>query len=200
MNSIYGIVQNEQKEPVANAMVALLDTNFQIAFSTETDKNGKFFLQADSQFYPHFIVEKEYGKTYLEYWANNINLKNNLEINPKIGGLELYKLGFFSSMDMENFKSIMIYFRPISLRHFKANEKVIAPQIKKESVTISINGEFYEILLMKTIIEYTEGVEAPVTAYAFKIAADSLDFNGNNRLEVSATDDYGEYGESVLFF
>lgn len=200
MNSIYGIVRNEQKEPVANAMVALLDTNLQVACSTETDRNGKFLLQANSKFYPHLLVEKEYGKNYLEYWVNNINLKNNLEINPKIGRLELYKLGFFSSMDMEEVKSLMIYFRPISLHHFKANEKVIAPQIKKESVTISINGEFCEIFLMKTITEHTEGDELPITAYAFKISADNLDFNGNNRLEVSVTDDYGEYGESVLFF
>ncbi|MEL3912568.1 carboxypeptidase-like regulatory domain-containing protein [Treponema pedis] len=200
MNYIYGIVQNEQKEPVANAKVALLDDNFKVAFSTETDKNGKFNLQAEAKLYPHFIVEKDYGTKYLEYWANNINLKNDIEINPKLGRLELYKLGFFSSMEMEISKSIMIYFRPISLHHFLANEKAIAPQIKRESITISINGEFCEILLAKTVIEHTEGVATPVIAYAFKIAADNIEFNGNNRLEVSVTDVYGEYGEAVLFF
>lgn len=126
-----------------------------------------------------------------------IDLRRDLEINPVLGKIEIFSLIFFPSLDAD--KTMMIYFRPMSLKLLVGKEKVIAPELDTDDITVSVNGDFYEIVTMRVISEtINKGVE-PIRAYALKIMLDGLEFDGKNKLEISIIK--GEnYGEAVLFF
>ncbi len=198
MKEIYGRVCDKNKKPLERAMVALLDDKFEIAFSTETDENGKFDLSAEPDIYPFFIAVKEYKENYLEYWCQNINLHKDLELNPKIGKLEIYGLHCFPIKGAG--KSLMVYFRPMSLAKFQANEKDLAPDISKESLTISVNGDFCEILSMTQVEEKVAGCSEAMTSYLVQISAEGISKKEKNKLEITITDGNGDYGEAAFFF
>ncbi len=198
MKEIYGIVQGKDEQPLEKAMVALLNDKFEMEFSTETDKNGKFDLPAESKCYPFFIAVKEYKENYLEYWCQNIDLQKDLEINPKIDKLEIYGLHCFRIKGASNY--LMIYFRPMSLTKFQAKEKDIAPGMTKESLTVSVNGEFCEILVMTHVDEQGGEEIGSMTSYLVQVSTDGVKFREKNRLEISITDAEGDYGEASLFF
>ncbi len=198
MNTISGYVYDKTKKPVVNAKVALLNGKFEVEFSAETDDKGFYILTADSKTYPYFIAVKEYKTNYFEYWSYNVRLDRDLTLNPKIDRLEILSLIFFPSLDADN--AMMIYFRPASLTMFMAGDRGIAPEIDAEDVTISINGEFCEILTLREIREIQKKGVEPIKAYAIKTAATDLQFNGKNMLEISVTDKNGDYGEATLFF
>ncbi len=198
MNTISGYVYDKTKKPVVNAKVALLNSKFEVEFSAETDDKGFYILTADSKTYPYFIAVKEYKTNYFEYWSYNVRLDRDLTLNPKIDRLEILSLIFFPSLDADN--AMMIYFRPASLTMFMAGDRGIAPEIDAEDVTISINGEFCEILTLREIREIQKKGVEPIKAYAIKTAATDLQFNGKNMLEISVTDKNGDYGEATLFF
>lgn len=198
MNTISGYVYDKNKKTVSNAKVALLNGKFEVEFAAETDDTGFFCLQADSKVYPYFIAVKEYKTNYFEYWSYNVRLDKDLVLNPKIDRLEILSLIFFPSLDADN--TMMIYFRPASLTLFMTGNQGIVPEIDSENVTVSINGEFCEILTLREIREIQEKGVEPIKAYAIKTAPQDLQFNGKNMLEISITDKNGDYGEATLFF
>ncbi len=198
MKDIYGIVKDKNEKPLEKAMVALLDDKFEIAYSTETDKNGKFDLSAEPAFYPFFIAVKEYKENYLEYWCQNIDLQKDLELNPKLGGLEIYGLHCFPIIGAG--KSLMIYFRPMSLAKFQANQKDISPDISKESLTISVNGDFCEILAITQIDEKIPDSSELMISYLVQVSTEGTSKKEKNKLDVTITDADGDYGEATFFF
>lgn len=211
IKEIYGRVYDKNEQPLENAMAALLNEKFEIEFSTITDKDGKFELKAEKKTYPFFIAVKEYKEQYLEYWCQNINLQKDLELNPKIDKLEIYGLHCFKIKGAGN--SMMVYFRPMSLYKFQADEIDIAPEINSESLTVSINNEFCEILTMSHIDEkvwitdeqktkdslHRDSVSS-MTSYLLQISTDGVIFKENNKLEISITDKTNSYGEAAIFF
>ena len=93
----------------------------------------------------------------------------------------------------------MVYFRPMSAKLILGEEKVIAPELNIDDITVSVNRDFCEIITMRVISEtINKGVE-PIKAYALKIMLDGIEFDGKNKLEISIIKDES-YGEAVLFF
>ena len=197
MNVIKGIVRDKNKQPVSHAKVALLTERFEVIVNGEADESGRFSLEADAKKYPYFIASKGFNEKFLDFWGYNIDLRRDLEINPVLGKIEIFSLIFFPSLDAD--KTMMIYFRPMSLKLLVGKEKVIAPELGTDDITVSVNGDFYEIVAMRVISEtVNKGVE-PIKAYALKINLDGIEFDGKNKLEISLIK--GEnYGEAVLFF
>ena len=197
MSVIKGIVRDKNKQPVSHAKVALLTERFEVIISGEADESGRFCLEADAKKYPYFIASKGFHEKFLDFWGYNIDLRNDLEINPLLGKIEIFSLIFFPSLDADN--CMMLYFRPMSLKQLVGKEKVIAPELSTDDITVSVNGDFYEIITMRVISEtINKGVE-PIKAYALKIMLDGIEFDGKNKLEISIIKDDG-YGEAVLFF
>jgi len=197
MSVIKGIVRDKNKQSVSHAKVALLTERFEVIVNGEADESGRFCLEADARKYPYFIASKGFNEKFLDFWGYNIDLRHDLEINPLLGKIEIFSLIFFPSLDADN--SMMIYFRPMSLKQLLGTEKVIAPELSTDDITVSINGDFYEIITMRVIREtVNKGVE-PIKAYALKIMLDGIEFDGKNKLEISIIKDDG-YGEAVLFF
>ena len=197
MNVIKGIVRDKNKQPVSHAKVALLTERFEVIISGEADESGRFRLEADAKKYPYFIASKGFKEKFLDFWGCNIDLRKDLEINPILGKIEIFSLIFFPSLDADN--CMMLYFRPMSLKQLVGKERVIAPELSTDDITVSVNGDFYEIITMRVISEtINKGVE-PIRAYALKISLDGIEFDGKNKLEISIIKDDG-YGEAILFF
>ena len=196
MKEIYGTVYDKNNNPLEKALVALLNNKFEIEYSDETNNEGKFNLSVEPKYYPFFIAVKEYKENYLEYWSQNIDLDEDLEINPKIDVIEIYGLHCFQVKGAGNY--LMVYFRPMSLSKFKANEKNIVPDIGKESLTVSVNGEFCEILTLSRVEEQFS--DAQMTSFLIQISTDGVKFSDKNKLELSIIDRNGDYGEASIFF
>ena len=93
----------------------------------------------------------------------------------------------------------MLYFRPMSSKLILGEEKAIAPELNTDDITVSVNGDFCEIVTMRVISEtVNKGVE-PIKAYALKIMLDGIEFDGKNKLAISIIKE-DAYGEAVLFF
>ena len=197
MSVIKGIVRDKNKQPVSHAKVALLTERFEVIIGGEADESGRFCLEADAKKYPYFIASKGFNEKFLDFWGYNIDSRRDLEINPVLGKIEIFSLIFFPSLDAD--KTMMIYFRPMSLKLLVGKEKVIAPELSTDDITVSVNGDCYEIVTMRVISEtVNKGVE-PIRAYALKISLDGIEFDGKNKLEISIIKNEC-YGEAVLFF
>lgn len=197
MSFVKGIIRDKNKKPVSHAKVALLTERFEIIVSGEADEAGCFCLETESKKYPYFIASKGFNENFLEFWGYNIDLRQNVEINPKLGKIEIFSLIFFPSLDTDN--TMMVYFRPMSSKLLLGEEKAIAPELNTDDITVSVNGDFHEIVTMRVINETVDKGYEPIKAYALKIEMDGIEFDGKNKLEISIIKD-GDYGEAVLFF
>ena len=94
--TLYGVVKDKNNQPVDSASVWLKNRVdnievknkrllFENAYETLTDKNGRFSIEVEKGTYYclYAIKESDYGKTKLEYWAWNLPIYDDLEINPE---------------------------------------------------------------------------------------------------------------------
>ncbi len=172
---LYGKVTDFNNIPVDSASVwlknkingiAIKDKRklFDNAYETLTDKNGNFSIEVEKGTYYclYAIKESDYGKTKLEYWAWNLPIYDDLEINPKYDRLEVYGINAFEPQTGP-FETYQVFFRPMSLtKALKLPEKItskiidIAPKvIEKEDLTVQINGVDVQILSLNRVKEYS---------------------------------------------
>ncbi|MXV39394.1 hypothetical protein GO491_12045 [Flavobacteriaceae bacterium Ap0902] len=171
---IYGQVTDVNNQPVDSASVWLkqnIDSLsienkrkiFENSYETFTDKNGFFSISVEPGTYYclYAIREKDYGKTKLEYWAWNIPIYKDLEINPRYDRMEIYGINGFEPQ-RGPFNTYMIYFRPMSLtkvlnlpKKSKSDTINIAPDsISKEELNVAINGIKTKVVAIDKIREY----------------------------------------------
>ena len=124
---LYGKVTDKFNQPVDSASVWLknrvdnISTKnkpalFENAYETLTDKHGNFSIEVEKGTYYclYAIKESDYGKTKLEYWAWNLPIYDDLEINPQYDRMEIYGINA-SEPQTGPFETYQIYFRPMSL-------------------------------------------------------------------------------------
>ena len=183
---IYGKVTDKNNTPVDSASVWLkqnIDSLtlkekkkiFDNSYETFTDKNGYFSMNVTPGTYycMYAIKEKDYAKTKLEYWAWNLPIYEDLEINPKYDRMEIYGINAFEPQ-RGPYNTYLIYFRPMSLTKALALPKKnlpkiidIAPKtITKEELTIKINGHKAEIVNITKTEQY---IKKDVAIYAYLI-------------------------------
>ena len=173
--TLYGKVTDFNNQPVDSASVWLknsIDTIsvknknklFDNAYETFTDINGNFSIEVDKGTYYclYAIKESDYGKTKLEYWAWNLPIYKNLEINPQYDRMEIYGINAFEPQTGP-FETYTIYFRPMSLtkalklpKNTKLDTIDIAPKnISKEELEVKLNGIKAEIVTINKVNQYT---------------------------------------------
>ena len=174
---IYGKVTDVNNQPVDSASVWLkqkidsLSINnkekvFDNSYETFTDSNGFFSMDIEPGTYYclYAIFEDDYGKTKLEYWAWNLPVYKDLEINPRYDRMEIYGINGFEPK-RSPFNTYMIYFRPMSLtkalkslnlpKDSKTDTLNIAPNnIFKEELKVKVNGIETEVVAIDKISEY----------------------------------------------
>jgi len=175
--TLYGKVTDFNNQPVDSASVWLknsIDTIsvknknklFDNAYETFTDSNGNFSIKVEKGTYYclYAIKESDYGKTKLEYWAWNLPIYNDLEINPQYDRIEIYGINAFEPQTGP-FDTYKIYFRPMSLtkalklpKNTKLDTINIAPKnISIEELTVQLNGRNAKVVSIDKVNEYARG-------------------------------------------
>lgn len=153
-------------------MVEIKDAHFEAIHKTYTNSAGEYEISVEKGLYMALIAYKDYKTKYLEYWAWNVPAYQDLQINPRIGGLEVYAMNAFKPQGA--YPSLFIYFRPMSLKrgqNFESRKAIkkadvidISPDLSKDCIEVKINGKPVEILELNRVKEYAGGIDS-IIAY-----------------------------------
>ncbi len=135
-----------------------------------SDSDGRYSVTVPKGIYNTIYVDDEsYRKTTLENWCWNMIIDRDETLDFKVGTGEVYSLTpWFSNGGM----SVMfLYFRPMILcnqkeygREINGREYTvidIAPQLKPEDITATVNGKKLPIISLQTIYETYDGTAMP---------------------------------------
>jgi len=223
MVKIYGKVTDFSGNPLEGAEINVCGDGFNLCYQTHSDKDGNYSLSVEEGSYIALAALKDYGDKNLEYWAWNILAFNDLEINPRIDGLEMY--GMHAWRPHVPFSTFIIYFRPMSLKKGKVirdqlgrlpnvadvkriapnrvkmgNVLDISPDLTKDDIRVEINGETVDVLEINRITEFA-GEEQSIFAYLVQtdVPAHNTDLD-YDKICVTVTDrETGEMGEGCFF-
>lgn len=182
-----GRVTDFSGNPIDSAIIRVLDRNFKDLFLTYSNKDGSYSMKVTKGNYNcvYAIKPSEYRKTKLEYWAWNVPLFEDMEINPQYNNMEIYGINIIEPQ-VTPYETYMIYFRPMSLKKmislvenhnvnkqsFESAGKVeqllnpdednlynFAPEtITPDELSIKINGIESEIVNIERVKEYARGM------------------------------------------
>ncbi|MBP1673827.1 MAG: hypothetical protein H6Q25_1642 [Bacteroidetes bacterium] len=162
---LYGRVTDFEGNPIDSVSIRLKNKQFENLYETLTDKDGRFSLlvKMDNYYCLYAIKLSDYKKTKLEYWAWNVPIFNDLEINPQYNNMEVYGVNAFEPQVTPH-ETYRIYFRPMSLKKGngisveKGDTLNIAPEtITPNELDIKINGVAADIVGINKITEYARG-------------------------------------------
>lgn len=185
-----GTIRDKRGMPVSGAIVELKDETFQTVFSAVSDENGRYALEAEKDVYPFLTAVKDYALNNLEYWCQNLDLRQDLRLDIRFDRLELYGLHAFRIKGGVN--PLMVYFRPMSLDKFLAGEKDIAPEL--QIVEAKLDGQRIPVLRINPVKELAE--EDEMSAYLIQLEAEPKDWK---KLELSVWDTEGNFGMAGIF-
>lgn len=189
---IYGTTKGKNGEIMAESWIAVKNEQFETIYETVSDENGKYELELPKGHYPFLLAVRDYAVENLEYWCQNINLTEDLELNVHFGEIEIYGLHAFRVKG--GFKQLMVYFRPMSLKKQQKGEKDLCPEIQK--MRFWVDGQEAKVLLTNHVQEQVE--VGTVGAYLVQVdmTGDSYQWH---RLDVEIWDDAGDYGSATVF-
>ena len=166
---LFGKVTDFNSIPIDSVSVLLKNDKFEDLYKTMADKDGNYSIVVPKGKYYclYAIKSKDYLKTKLEYWAWNVPLYNDLNLNPQYERMEIYGVNAFEPQ-VGPFDTYMIYFRPMSLTKFltftngrnirELEQKAyinhdtidIAPKkISQDELSIKINDKDAKVLTVK---------------------------------------------------
>jgi hypothetical protein len=209
MIEIRGKVIDFDGNPIEGADVRLKDRRFEDVCKAVSDAEGKYGLQVKEGTYVGMYACKDYGTKNLEFWAWNVPAYQNLEVNPRFDGLELYAMNAW--MPQGAYPSLQVYFRPMSLRRMKdkggkeglksASVIDIAPKLAKADVAVKIDDQDVTMLEMNEVKE-AAGPKQSILAHLIQTALPKQRKDAAfHRIQVTIIDTVtGEKGEGVLFW
>lgn len=196
MGTITGKITNKFREPIENALVGLKDKDFQDICVTYTNAEGNYRLDVENRVYPYLYAVKDYGIENLEFWCQDINLQNDIEINASIDKLELYGLKVFKVDG--GYPALMVYFRPMSLVKYLNKESDISPNV--DTIKVKINNENCEIYIVNEVEEFGgNGSSMRASLVHVSLNKEKLK-ESDNYLEVEIVDCDGNLGQAVTYF
>ncbi|MEA5005721.1 MAG: carboxypeptidase-like regulatory domain-containing protein [Rikenellaceae bacterium] len=163
---IHGQVTDFNGNPIDSVSIRLKNKAFTNLYETLSDKDGKFSMVVKKgNYYCLYAIKlSDYKKTKLEYWAWNVPVYKDLEINPQYNNMEIYGINAFE-MQVTPQESYRIYFRPMSLKKaghnpIKVGDTVnIAPEaISPEELSVLVNGIKAKIVTINKVTEYARGI------------------------------------------
>jgi hypothetical protein len=150
IHKISGKIRNFDGEPAPGYVWMAREDFVENEIIVESDKEGNFSLYCpEGRRLRIFVADQTYGSTALETWIMGNEPKEDININPHIGGnLELYELKAWFVWDIWN-----VFFIPAIV------STKIPPKLNKEDVKIWINGEEVEIKKFTPHKVYFKGVK-----------------------------------------
>lgn len=115
--TLSGKVTDFNGNPIDSALVRVMDRNFKVPYLSYSDRNGFYSMEVEKGNYNCVYATKvsEYRKTKLEYWAWNVPIFDDIEINPQYNNMEIYGIKVIEPV-VTPYETYMIYFRPMSLK------------------------------------------------------------------------------------
>jgi hypothetical protein len=208
MAAIHGKVTDFSGKPIDGADIVLQNDKYKTLYSTKSDSVGNYSFTVKKGHYNSLFVCKDWKVHNLEYWAWNVIVDSDLEINPRFHGLEVYALNAFAIPGVP--LPMQIYFRPMSLKRLElagGMEKVmtgefidIAPKLKKTDIQVTINGEALDVLEINPIKEYVSEKQK-IAAYLIQTGLPKKSDQPIWRICVTLKDpETNEQGEACLFW
>lgn len=189
---LYGNVKDKNGHAVSGANVEVKDEGFQTIYQTLSDAQGAYSIDLPSGKYPFVTAVKDYGVKNLEYWCQNINLAQDLQLDIRFDTLEIYGLHVFSVKGA--YPSLMVYFRPMSLEKYKKGDMDICPTIK--SVHVFVNSVEVFILEQSKVLEYIG--DRALSAFLLQVEMPK-NINRWNRVDIEIRDNDDAYGMASIF-
>ena len=208
--TIFGTVTDFEGKPLPEAQIRVQGRNYKLDIaSVLTDSSGDYRLDLEGGDYLAVWICKGYKEENLEYWAWNIPLYRDLELNARIGKLEIYALEAISVHKSAK-GHFMLYFRPMSIRRHKlmSSEKPksqsiidIAPLLDTNHVLVSLDGTPMEVMRVDRVVEQHGASQAMYASLASVRTDDRIEPDKHYRFDVEITDSmYGDKGEATLFW
>lgn len=150
---------------------------------------------------------QDYRGSQLEYWAWNVPVFGDTELNARVDGLELYRINVFR---IHGYTQLMVYFRPMSLKRCKNLIKDgtiqgglidAAPSLSKDDIEIKVNGTCAKIYRINVVKEAVSE-DRYMHAYLLHIGLDeAISIHRYNKIDICIFDrDTGEKGEGSVFW
>lgn len=187
-----GVIKDKIGMALGGVAVEIKNSDFQTLYSAESDLGGYFSIDAPEGMYPFVTAVKEYGTKYLEYWCHNVDLTEDKTLDIVIDSLEIYGLNVFSVAGAYN--SLMVYFRPMSLRKFQKGDADICPDIKR--IRVCVDGQNTKILTENETCEYAGDVT--FKAYLLQVENPNSDRRWT-KLDISILDEDVNIGAAAIY-
>lgn len=198
MGKITGVITDQKGRRLEKVLVLLKDNNFRDIATTMTNIDGEYEIEVENGNYPFLMAVREYKKEFLEYWCQNITVSDKeVILNASIDKLEIYGLHCFRIKGA--YPALTIYFRPMSLVKVLNDESDIAPNMNKDSLKVSINGEEVEVYNLNKVEEI--GSEGSLTGYLMQVSLpNQWRKEKENILDIQISDLDGHFGQASIFF
>lgn len=194
MAIINGITKDKHGRNLAGVSIEAKNDHFGTIFQTFSDANGRFELQLPDGVYPYLTAVRDYADKYLEYWAHDVPAYDTLTLDIFIDTLEVYGIHAFEAKG--GVRALSVYFRPMSLQKFKAGEKDIAPNLDENGISVVVNGQETDVLVVNRVQEYTR--DGMLTAYLIQVVIPD-NIQKWSRVDVTLRDREGNLGCATLF-
>jgi hypothetical protein len=219
---IYGKVTDFNGNPMERVEIVVLSREFKAIYQTFSDADGKYSLDISRGNYIALWACKDYAIKNLEYWAWNIPAYQDLEINPRINGLEVYAINAW--IPQGGLPSMQIYFRPMSLKRAKEfsqhlgigfplspdelrnlsyNFSIIdiAPNLTKGDIEVLIDDQTVEVLEVNKVREAAGGNRSIYGYLIQTTIPTNLKNSDYSRIRIIVSGrETGEKGEGCLFY
>lgn len=175
---VSGVMTDFNGNPLSGGEIHFQDEQFKNLISVTTNEKGEFSATLPDKKYKSIFAYKDYAKNYLEYWHWNYKPKENDFLEIKIDGLELYGMTVWSTEP--TYKSLIIYFRPMSLKRALAVKNLdkkkanpVTAQLKIEDIKATVDGKDVELFGMNKLKEFM-AKDQHMDAYTVQISTKSL--------------------------
>lgn len=209
MVKLFGKVTDYHGNPLSNVDVLIKDKNFQDIYKAITDEDGYYEIEVKKDIYYAIAIVRDYSVKYLEYWAWNVPMIKDQEINAKINGLEIYAINVFVVQGA--YEALMIYFRSMSLQRHKninlrdsinSNSIInISPDLSKEDIKVEIENREVNLLEINRVKEYI-GQNKYMYSYLIQVELPkNIDRKTYNKVDIELIDrETGERGSGSVFW
>lgn len=198
MAKIFGVVKDFNDNILRNADVYVKDRDGNNIYEAKTNENGYYEIEIKEKNNFSIFIVKDYAVNYLEYLGTNISIIKDIELNAKIGGLEIYGLNCFRIKGA--YPSLSIYFRPMSLLRYKNLDENTRSDLEKDNIKITINDENVKILYVNKVKEYLP--EDNLDGYLVQVSLpNNTKYEDYNKIEVEVYDkETKEKGMALTFW
>ena len=208
-HKLYGKITDFQGNPF-RGFVWINPDAFGTSVGVWSDASGNYEIEIPERTYNSIAVDDEsYAVKTTETWAWHIIMDADQNLDFKVGTGEVYNLNVWPNNGGGD--TYFISFRPMALHLFQQNmgkenpfvldEKTynlidIAPDLKAEDITVTINGKTSEVISLQRYYETAPGTA--MNAYLVQVNLEGIDKTGKQTVVLEYRAETEVDGETVV--